>query len=619
MSKQRTPLLRANRPSISQEAAAATTLPKPKTPVRTVSTPPASTQQNPNVKTQKPFTISSNFVEIARGIGDQSTPVHYVIVVMDISAEPIVIPLEQVMGPKCGSYFTSFGIALDKEEIAKIRDFARNTGPEDIKYDIQTRVGFNGSRFGFPFLKGNHNECKAKGKRKWLLLFSSNDLLTDYKMRGSFDDWRKLAEFAKGNSRLIFLFALALAAPLSGLLGHVPLTFILYGEQGGAGKTSLAAIASSVWGWNSDDFGFGQSCNVTPIGLQSFLASRRHALAVIDEPATNEDRKKCAQLLLGLAFQVASGAGRVRQRQDYGGQVERTEPMETAVIITSNNKVEEIVRWTGSTVGSQHHDRMITIAAPIDAEDGFLETLHGHASLSALIGTLKKIARVNHGVAGQKFLQNLEAAWVRDSAKFEAFAQTFERKYLEACSEFAGDDSLQRLNRSFARVYVAGVAGIKTGVLCLKEEELLAALLKCHLDCLPFRTAPAVRNNTALDAERLLATLSHFWADNCEALPTLNDGSFSKLNPPPYNQAFISDEKSRRYLALTNEYFVELCGGKHSANALKVLLVAKGLLLREKAGKDSARNVVKRQVGVGIEHRFVLISVEAFDDSVEDF
>lgn len=621
MAKTRTPLLRNRNRRTDQKVGTDST----RSVVDRRANKSTVTKPRPQVRPRKgrapsPLLSKSRIVAMYRGIGDQSKPLHYVIVTTTVSTKPVVIPLEVVIGNKIAKHFTDVGIALEAEEVAEIRTFARNTGPADIAIDIQTRVGFNGTCFGFPFLESGELANHPEGARRRLPHFSGNDLFADYKVKGTLRKWQEIAKFAKGNSRLIFLHAAACAGPLSGLLGHLPMVFILYAPHGGDGKSAMAAIASSMWGWNNDEFGFGQSCNGTPIGIQSLLASRRHSVTVLDEPAANDDRKKCAQLLTAVAFQSTSGVGRVRQRQNGSGEseVERTEPMETVVVITSNATAAEIVEWTGAAVDSQHHDRMITIGAPSDAEEGFFEALHGQPDVPTFVGMMKDIAKDNHGVVARRLVQGLERAWAKKQEKFKQSVFKLEQTYHEACDGFASGASLARLNRSFARVYAAGVLGIQAGVLLFEKKELLAAVLKCHRDCLPFRTTTP-EPKAAISHHEAFEPLARFWAEYGSNLPQLNDGKFDKGNPPSTEQAFISVEKGKTYLALPDQKLSSLCGGAFTANALKKHLVAKGLLLQERAGTQPPRNVVKRRIGAGCEGRFLLISMAAFDGTAEDF
>jgi hypothetical protein len=156
-------------------------------------------------------------------------------------------------------------------------------------------------------------------------------------------------------------------------------------------------------------------------------------------------------------------------------------------------------------------------------------------------------------------------------------------------------------------------------VLLFSEKELLAAVLKCHRDCLPFRMMTTPEPNHVISHQVAFEPLARFWAEHRSDLPRLNDGQFDKGNPPSTGQAFISVEKGKTYLALPDQKLSTLCGGAFAANALKKQFVAKGLLLQERAGMQPPRNVVKRRIGTGCEDRFVLISIEAFDVAAEDF
>ncbi len=115
-------------------------------------------------------------------------------------------------------------------------------------------------------------------KNEEALIYHSDYTLPNYKQLGTLDEWtHNISSYCAGNSRLMFVVAMAFAGPLVGLLGLESGGFHLVGESS-IGKSTVLAVAASVYG-NKD---YVRTLRATDNGLEGLAAQHNHALLILD-------------------------------------------------------------------------------------------------------------------------------------------------------------------------------------------------------------------------------------------------------------------------------------------------------------------------------------------------
>ena len=139
-----------------------------------------------------------------------------------------------------------------------------------------------------------------------LLLQGSVAVEHAFTTRGSLEDWnREVAQYARGNSRLLVAISSAFAAPLIAPCSA---------ENGGlhfkgpssTGKTTALAVAGSVWG-GGEPGGYIRSWRATANGLEGIALAHCDALLCLDE-MSQLPAKEAGE----VAYMLANGSGKSR-------------------------------------------------------------------------------------------------------------------------------------------------------------------------------------------------------------------------------------------------------------------------------------------------------------------
>ena len=196
-------------------------------------------------------------------------------------------------------------------------------------------------------------------------------------------EWKTLAALAEGNSRFILAFGIAFVGPLRLIAPIEPVAFQLTGP-GGTGKTSVGAVASSIWGQRTlggkpHPLGAGDAWNNTLNNLERVLATRDHTFLFLDEAhlARPED-------IVAAIFLISEGQGRGRYTE-----VSRWEWF-VPMLSTSNDSVAEILEKARETADRAAFDRLIDVPLPT-GRFGAFENLHGSDTVGDFVLRLKAI------------------------------------------------------------------------------------------------------------------------------------------------------------------------------------------------------------------------------------
>jgi putative DNA primase/helicase len=266
---------------------------------------------------------------------------------------------------------------------------------------------------------------------------------------GTLEGWRRLERLAVGNSRLILALGVAFVGPLRLITPIEPVAFQLTG-LGGTGKTTIGAVASSVWGQRllggaPHPLCGGDSWNNTLNNLERVLATRDHTFSFL-----NEGHLVSAKDLVAAIFLICEGQGKGRYTE-----VRRWDWF-APVFGTSNDSVAETLRKAGEPLERAAFDRLIDIPLPRGGFGAF-ENLRGSATVGDFCFLrLKPIYDVEHGTVGRDYVFKILHELAKDRAGLASWVQSRREAFIRVARErVSADPDHGRVIGHFATVYAA--------------------------------------------------------------------------------------------------------------------------------------------------------------------
>ena len=164
-----------------------------------------------------------------------------------------------------------------------------------------------------------------------------------YKCAGTPKGWQELAKYAIGNTRMMFAFALNFVGPVSVIWPRQSVAFQFTGPRG-SGKSAIAAVSTSTWGWNPDPtlgykYGFGSNWNLTDNKLEIICKGYNHAMLFLDETGVSEKKQKQSVDILEAVMRLDSQTVKGRMTDDGFGSA-----WNLPVLSTSNLSVAKMVK-----------------------------------------------------------------------------------------------------------------------------------------------------------------------------------------------------------------------------------------------------------------------------------
>ena len=291
-------------------------------------------------------------------------------------------------------------------------EFIRRAHDEALKpptLRVATKVGLHGDVFVFP-----DRAVPPEAAADVELYFDEryDDVHRKFHRAGTFEGWKELLGLCKGNSRLIYGFALGFTGLPCAAFGLDPpgLQFV-----GGAGlaKTSAARIVTSMWGWDLSPgarLGFGSSWNAKPNALEVIAAGCNNTVLFLDEMsqagAARDRRRYEAHAGPGQgALHRAPSSSLVHAAAEH---LQRLDPRDHA-------EAGRYVKLGGI------HRRLMDIPPP-DGCDCYFEDLHGARDVAQYCARMDALAEQHHGRAGYSFASKFARALSADRDELKAFS-----------------------------------------------------------------------------------------------------------------------------------------------------------------------------------------------------
>jgi uncharacterized protein (DUF927 family) len=197
-----------------------------------------------------------------------------------------------------------FTVAVGRKPRERLADYLnRVRSPERAR--CVSRIGWHSEGI---FVLPDQTYGPATSER--VVFQSSGAFSHAYNSMGSLDDWkRKVAEPARGNSRLILAISAGFAAPL---------LYPTREESGGlhlrggssTGKSTALVVASTVWGGGGSN-GYVRQWRATDNGLEGLATGHSDTLLCLDELSQIDAKAAGA-----AAYMLANNSGKTRANRN---------------------------------------------------------------------------------------------------------------------------------------------------------------------------------------------------------------------------------------------------------------------------------------------------------------
>ena len=491
---------------------------------------------------------------------------------------------------KHGAHLISSKAAL--EFLKRLQDL----GPQEPSFKVATRVGPFGDAFVLPDAVISASD---EAVETWF-----DDGLQDYlswgREGGSLEGWQEFEGLAVGNSRLILALGVAFVGPLRLITPIEPVAFQLTG-LGGTGKTTIGAVASSVWGQRLQlgqphPLCAGDSWKNTVNNLERVLATRGYTFVFL-----NEGHHINARDLVDAIFMINEGQGKGRYteacRWDWF----------LSLLGTSNDSVTDILRNAGEPLERAAFDRLIDIPLP-QGEFGAFENLRGSATVGDFCFLrLKPIYDVHHGVVGRDYVFKILQDLAEDREELAAWVQSRREAFIRvATRSVSADPDHGRVIGHFATVYAALQLAARFELFCLPENCGGRALSTCLRDHLRV-TASEIARVVAASPEALLKAYAK---ENRASFVTLNGEPLPRGHVHAACPGYVYRASGREWFGFRAPMLEVVLGGRGARDELCRQLDSRGLVRKSRGGEDGMRYATK--VRVGEERKYL----QSFDSSI---
>ena len=415
-----------------------------------------------------------------------------------------------------------------------------------------------------------------------------------FEHRGDLTGWQdELGALAAGNSRLVFVLALALAGPFLRPLHEESGGFHLAGASS-IGKSTAVKVAASVYGSEA------QSWRTTDNAAEMLALGACDLLLTLDEIGEADGRT-----VDQLAYMLSNGQGKARMRRDTSARpVSRWR-----LLFLSTGEKGLAAKMQEANKRAQAGQSVRVVELPADAGQGLglFEELHAWPDADALSRELRQAADKHRGVLGRAFLARITA----DPAAAVERVRALRHAWLAAEAPEGAPGQITRVAGRFALVAAVGELAIELGLVPWVKGEAAAAartLFRSWIaqrgGLLPAEIRDGVNQVRAFLEAHGSSRFEDAWrqrpregedADQPTLVKTINRVGFRRL-------VSSGADETWEYLIMREAWRTEVCRG-HNANVVAAALAKVGWLAKGE-GKNLARNC--RVPGVGTDRFFVI-------------
>jgi len=414
---------------------------------------------------------------------------------------------------------------------------------------------------------GWHEQCfvlphKVFGSvNETVLLQSDNHISSEYCSSGSLIEWQEhIASLCVGNSRLIFSASLAFAAPLLKIARVESGGFHLRG-QSSTGKTTVLLVAASIWGGKN----YVQNWRATDNGLEGLAAQHNDTLLILDE-LSQIDPKHAGE----VAYMLANGQGKARASKS-GSTKQR---LNWRLIFLSSGEISLASHMleAGKSFRAGQEVRMVDVPADAGCNAGVFEKLHVFSDGAIFSEMLKINCDKYHGIAGEKFLEQLVSI---EALSLHTSIQNIQAEFMCDLSDCA-HGQVKRVLQRFALVAVAGELATEFGITGWKKGVAVQAAKTCFHAWLNARDGGA----GSYEYENILERVRHFFQENAARFDVFNDEQIYVNRQIPQHCTGFRDVKGDFYV-YPMTFRNEICKGLGSQKDVAKIVQECGWLLHD--------------------------------------
>ena len=392
-------------------------------------------------------------------------------------------------------------------------------------------------------------------------IYLQNNKLTDYgyKVKGTLEEWQEnVAKYCEGNSRLILALSMAFTAALLPMLGSESYGINLIGSSS-IGKSTALKVASSVYGGHN----YIQQWRATDNALESVAEAHNHTLLCLDELSQINGQKAGE-----IAYLLANGDG--KNRLDRNSKLKQKYKWKTIFLSTGEISISDKMQEYGKQSTAGMEVRCVDMPADAGQGHGVYEKLYSYKDNAKFSNYLQEKTNEYYGSAIVEFLNRLMKldnykARIREKKK-EIYTDFFE-EYLHEASI---DGQVKRVAGHFVSLTVSGAVAVSLGIIPLKEEVIIEALVTCFKAWLKYRGS-----TKSYEEEKILEQVKGFFEAHHKSRFILLDEDNQEKNETEkiINTAGYKKQlKNKKY-----EFYIfpnahkELCKGFNKYTVNKVL------------------------------------------------
>lgn len=340
--------------------------------------------------------------------------------------------------------------------------------------------------------------------------------------RGDLDEWKKIAALYErpGMEAHQFGFGVGFASPLFVHTNFKGMVVSLVGERG-AGKSSAAMLANSIWG--HPEMGWADLQMDTLRAFYQKLGVLKNLPATYDEHTNLE-----GEVVSDLCYTVSKGQGRQRLRTNGEAQ-ENYGNFQLMMLMTGNKSlIERLAAF--KTDSSAEAARIFEFWVPPNTlTKAEADTYFGPDPL----------IKAHYGLAGQVYAQQMiqSQAWIKDRIKH--WVRTVDQQAAVSSGE---------------RFWSAGVACVLTGF----ELANACGLTNCDIDRLlafAVKTIREMRTTVVESVRSPVAAISDYFNTNLRSALVL--GTEGTLQSPPMMLHEPSDRLRLRYERYNGKLYID--------------------------------------------------------------
>ncbi len=441
----------------------------------------------------------------------------------------------------------------------------------DFKTDNRARcidkIGWYKDIFVFP-------DNETIGNSQEAIVFQGDNLLNEYQIKGSLEDWREnISKYCQGNSRLILAVSTAFAGTLLYITGleNGGLHFV---GNSSTGKSTILKVACSVYG-NKD---FLKTWRATDNGLEGIAATRNDTLLVLDELG-QVDPNKAGE----IAYMLGNGNGKIRSNRN--GAAKKSYNWRFLYLSSGEKDLSDCATESKKKVKAGQEIRLLNIPAkPSDNSYGAFETFHDKESGKAFSEYLNNAVREYHGTPARAFINCLVSDGLDNiNSDFKHFLETNEKSYLPDNA----DNQVKRAFNRFMLIAYAGEYATANNITGWSASDSINACIKCFSDWIETRGGIKDQEDKAI-----LEQIKLFFEQNSESrfVDINNDVDRKIINMAGYKAKENGDTV---FYVYPETFKKEICNGFNFKQA-KEVLYKKDWLENEQAEPKSFKNEKKR-------------------------